>query len=103
MKIDLWHHLDASVQAQINEALTLLRGLFKGQVKIMAAIDDLRAANAAAQTSIDGIAGDIQTLKDLLAAAGSSGMNAADTAEALALATGLASRLSALDLENPTP
>jgi len=101
MRIDLWHHLDGATEAKINEALTLLRSITKGQVKIMSAIDDIRAANAAAQLSIDGIGGDLQTLKDLLAAAGSTGMNAADTAEALGLATALAARLAALDLENP--
>ena len=102
MRIDLYHHLDGTTEGKINDALTLLRELFKGQVKIMAAIDDLRAKFAQATAAIDGIAVDIQTLKDLLAAAGSGGLDATDTAEALALATAMADRLTALDAENPT-
>lgn len=65
----------------------------------MAAIDDLRAAAAAAQFSLDGIQTDINTLKDLLAGSGTGGLTAAETAEALELVNAIAARTSAIDLQ----
>ena len=88
-------------RVRINEVYALLQELFNRMGEIMAAIDDLRAANTRAQTAIDGISTDLQTLKDLLANAGSGGLNAADTAEALTMATALADRLNTIDIAYP--
>jgi hypothetical protein len=67
----------------------------------MSIIEDLRDQFTAASISLDGIATDIQALKDLLAAGDPNGLNAADTAEALALATSLAARTASIDSQTP--
>lgn len=63
----------------------------------MSQFDDLKAALASAQTSLDGITADIQALKDAI----KPGMTEAEANEAVALVTALQGRLAALDLENP--
>ncbi len=89
------------LHVKINESLTLQRSYSANQEKIMSALDDIRAQLANANTALDGIRQDITDIKNSIPNTG--GMNAEDTAAVLADVTALATKLQALDLENPTP
>ena len=67
----------------------------------MTGIADFQAAKDRFSTALAGIAGDVQSLKDLLAAAGSGGLNAADTATALEIVNSMATGAETLDASYP--
>lgn len=66
-------------------------------------MQQFRDQAARLQAAKDGIAADIAELKALIGSGGDGGLDAAQTAEALALVTALADQFSALDAENPAP
>jgi hypothetical protein len=119
-KLDLFHHFapDLEVQAKINEALTLLRGLNQKADTIMTKLDDINAKldtslenQAAMQTSLTNIAADEAALKQQIAdliAQGSGEISAADAQALLDKATELAdasaaaaSQAAAVDTSTP--
>ena len=90
VRIDLNVHNDT-------EVMTLLRQILTQGAKIMAAVDDLKAILTRVDTATTNIAADIQAIKAKIG----TGMTDAEVAEVQAGLEAAASRLEALDAENP--
>jgi DNA-binding FrmR family transcriptional regulator len=96
MRVDHYIHLaaDGTTRAQLNEALTLLRGLNRKQEKIMATQQEILDQLAAVNTSLDGIQADITDLKALV----DSGADLTAISDAV---NALAAKASGIDLQTP--
>lgn len=103
MRIDVYHHLDGTALAGINDVLTLLRGLNSKQEIAMGLLEDINAKLDQAGTSIGNIAADVTALKDEIATllAGGAGISQSDGEGILARVTTLADSVAAIDLSTP--
>jgi hypothetical protein len=80
------------------EVIRILRKIHHQGVKIMAAVDDLKAILARIDTATTNIAQDITDIKAKIG----TGMTDAEVADVQAGLEAAASKLEALDAENPT-
>jgi len=93
MRIDIYHHLHGD-DAKLNEVLALLRGIKHQGEGIMADTQATLAKLAALSATVDNLRGDIQGLKDLIAAGGTP-QEVSDAVDAIL------AKANALDAETP--